>query len=101
MIRPLRLRNTSGQSVGRHTGCTRAASGHAAAVLPGNVMNSRRVGAGEPDMTPVGSLRAPTAWWNGRHSRLKICFWETGVPVRVPRRGQQSYDNFQKFRRRS
>src|SRR5437016_9235414 len=23
------------------------------------------------------------AWWNGRHSRLKICFWETGVPVRV------------------
>ena len=26
---------------------------------------------------------APAAWWNGRHSRLKICFWETGVPVRV------------------
>jgi hypothetical protein len=23
------------------------------------------------------------AWWNGRHSRLKICFWETGVPVRI------------------
>ena len=26
---------------------------------------------------------APAAWWNGRHSRLKICFWETGVPVRI------------------
>jgi hypothetical protein len=32
--------------------------------------------------TRAQALR-PAAWWNGRHSRLKICFWETGVPVRV------------------
>jgi hypothetical protein len=33
------------------------------------------------------------AWWNGRHSRLKICFWETGVPVRVRPRPPKSVKN--------
>jgi hypothetical protein len=40
-----------------------------------------------PSASGVGASRIErsrvAAWWNGRHSRLKICFWETGVPVRV------------------
>src|SRR3954462_14463885 len=43
---------------------------------------------------PHWNARAFAAWWNGRHSRLKICFWETGVPVRVrprpPHRGRRA-----------
>ena len=40
-----------------------------------------------PSASGVGASRIErsrvAAWWNGRHSRLKICFWETGVPARV------------------